>query len=294
VLAPGRHEVHVRSREPFIIRTFDFTLESRPVPVELVDSALSRPTFDFAAVVENTTEREHEYVLELWINDRPSREEIPARYRSEVEYVDGWIGRLFDALVERDLYDETLIVFTSDHGEGVGQRGHIGHVHHLHDELLRVPLFIKLPRSMAGAADALRTNRERLVRHIDVVPTVLELLGLPPLRGQTGASLLTDAGARVLLAETHRPQAERDLITMRDDRRVMMYDVDADRFELYDRTDDPDELVDRFVELGGALVEWQDMLRSVAMLAREGATGTGELDPEVEKQLRALGYLGNE
>ena len=101
---------------------------------------------------------------------------IIAAYDAEIRSMDAAIGQFFAFLRQRDLYDRSLIILTSDHGEEFGERGKVGwHSHTLFDELLRVPLLVKLPASRRGGG---RVAAQ--VRGIDLPPTVLSLLGLPP------------------------------------------------------------------------------------------------------------------
>ncbi len=102
-------------------------------------------------------------------------EYIVAAYDAEIRSMDAALGRLFAFLQQTDLYDRSIIVLTSDHGEEFGEHGQVGwHSHTLFDELLRVPLIIKLPDSRhAGLSVAAQ------VRSIDIAPTVLSLLGRP-------------------------------------------------------------------------------------------------------------------
>jgi len=90
-----------------------------------------------------------------------------ARYDAEVAFMDHQLGRFFAALRERDLFDESLIVIVSDHGEFMGERGLFAHSYRLDTELTWVPLLIKWPRqSRARTVDA-------LVSHVDLFPAVL-------------------------------------------------------------------------------------------------------------------------
>lgn len=98
---------------------------------------------------------------------------LRGRYQGEVAWVDHAIGELFAGLRERGLYDDALIVFSSDHGEEILDRGWIGHTVTLHEELVRVPLVVRLPR---GDADARRGSRvDDPVSLIDLPATLLEL-----------------------------------------------------------------------------------------------------------------------
>jgi arylsulfatase A-like enzyme len=106
------------------------------------------------------------------------RAHIVHAYDREIRSMDDAFGRLVAALRAAGLYEETLLVLTSDHGEEFGEHGAMGwHGHSLHDELLRVPLLIKFPRSWRGGR-----TMEAQVRGIDVAPTALVAagVGVPP------------------------------------------------------------------------------------------------------------------
>lgn len=103
-----------------------------------------------------------------------------AGYDAEVAYMDEEVGRLLDGLAERGLADAALLVFTADHGEGMGEYDYwFGHGEHLMDPLVRVPLLIRTPGARPG-------RRDDLVAAVDLFPTVLGALGVsdgerPPL-----------------------------------------------------------------------------------------------------------------
>ena len=106
------------------------------------------------------------------------------RYAGEIAYADESIGTIFEHLKRLGVYDQTLIVFTSDHGEGRGEHDESTHSLLSYNATLHVPLIIKPPQSsMAkiGQRTGRRTGQRigHWVGIIDVLPTVLELLGLP-------------------------------------------------------------------------------------------------------------------
>ena len=93
-------------------------------------------------------------------------------YQGEVRYVDDRIGSFLSVLKEAGIYDDALIVFTSDHGEEHLDHAGVDHGHTLYDELLRVPLAFKLPRSVkTGKVDP-------IVGAVSILPTILELAGI--------------------------------------------------------------------------------------------------------------------
>jgi arylsulfatase A-like enzyme len=93
-------------------------------------------------------------------------------YEGELRYVDDNVGRLLAEMKSLGLYDDTLIVFASDHGEEFWDHGARAHGHTFYDELLHVPLWVKLPRQ------ARQERREELVCTGSITPTVLELAGV--------------------------------------------------------------------------------------------------------------------
>jgi hypothetical protein len=119
------------------------------------------------------------------------RQRIIDLYDGSIRYVDEHIGRLLDGLAERDLLDATLVILTSDHGEELFDRGSFFHGQSLYDEQLRVPLLVRLPGSPGAGAG---TVVDQMVRTLDIVPTIADVLGLPPIEDQQGESLLGPGG----------------------------------------------------------------------------------------------------
>lgn len=98
---------------------------------------------------------------------------IHALYDGEVAYVDTQVGRVFEALKQLNLYEDTLVLFTSDHGEELWEHGRFEHGHTLYNELIHVPMLIKLPGTPAQA------RVEATVSTQAIAPTLLELCAAP-------------------------------------------------------------------------------------------------------------------
>jgi arylsulfatase A-like enzyme len=157
--------------------------------------------------------------------------------------------------------------------------------------MLHVPLIIKPPASSERRPE-LEAASDELVSLNDLVPTILDMVGLPEMPGQRGRSLF-DGGSQVLIAQTHKPEATRNLVCLRDERFKMIYDVDLDEFELYDLEQDPGELVDVFDTRAGERAEWPDQLRWIGERAKlDHALDIEDLDPETLERLKGLGYFG--
>jgi arylsulfatase A-like enzyme len=101
-----------------------------------------------------------------------------ALYDGGIRYLDDQLARLFDELKQRGLYDNTLIILTADHGEEFHERGGWGHGHSLFEELVHVPLVMSCPAGVVPLGDYAGRRYAQPVRHVDLVPTILELCGL--------------------------------------------------------------------------------------------------------------------
>ena len=104
-----------------------------------------------------------------------------SQYDGEIRYQDEDSKRLFDALKKYGLYDDALIILTSDHGEGMGEHNYyFAHGDNLYNNLTHVPLIVKYGKELTG-------RRTDFVQHLDIVPTVLKVAGMKPdsrLRGR--------------------------------------------------------------------------------------------------------------
>ncbi|MEE9253968.1 MAG: alkaline phosphatase family protein, partial [Pseudomonadales bacterium] len=112
---------------------------------------------------------------------------LQASYYGLMSEVDDNLGRLFEHLQRNGQYEETLIVFTSDHGEQMGDHWMLGKAGYF-DQSYHIPLIIRDPREAARGSRGLRF--EGFTEHVDLVPTLLEWLGLPVPRQCDGGSLL--------------------------------------------------------------------------------------------------------
>jgi len=119
------------------------------------------------------------------ILDEQDQQHIVNAYDAEIRSMDSAFGHLVGYLEQRGLLDKTLVIFTSDHGEEFGEHAQMGrHSHTLYDELLHVPLIVRMPGGNFSS-----TVVERQVRGIDILPTVLDVLGLESPGPHDGSSL---------------------------------------------------------------------------------------------------------
>jgi arylsulfatase A-like enzyme len=215
---------------------------------------------------------------------------VMARYWGNVSLVDRSVGRILAALEAKGLADDTIVVFTSDHGEQMGDHGLLGKTV-MYEESVRVPLLIRAP--------ALGTEARRVggnCSHIDLVPSLLELMGqpLPPML--QGASRVSEMASGVDVpgdvfiewngADGHPPSSFGEAEVNRSMAEPSRTVVTADRWklnlyqsgpgELYDLTADPHELDNLFAnpchvarrsDLAQRILAWQQETDDVAPVA---------------------------
>jgi arylsulfatase A-like enzyme len=173
------------------------------------------------------------------------RQRLVDQYDGEIAYGDQEFGRFVRELKARGLYERALIVFLADHGEEFQDHGQFTHGKSVFDELVRVPLVVKFPRGRHAG-----TRAPQQVQGVDVLPTVLEALGLPvpPPPAIAGhplqAALDGDVPERPVVSEiSHRGYVAHGMRTRRD-KYVRRFSPDDD--ELYfDLVQDPRETVNR-------------------------------------------------
>jgi arylsulfatase len=121
---------------------------------------------------------------------------ITAYYYATITQIDFHVGRMIEVLKKRGMYDNTTIVFTSDHGEHLGFHHMLLKGGHLYDSIAKVPLIIKYPNSQNPG-----TSTDRLVSNIDIAPTLLSLAGLKTPKAMHGLNLLDNKNREVVFVE---------------------------------------------------------------------------------------------
>jgi hypothetical protein len=232
-------------------------------------------------------------VLELACKQVLRNVELRERYALEVEYVDRQIGRLLDRMRELGLLDDTLIVFASDHGEGLGDHRHVGHISQLYDSLLRVPLILSQPGCLPEGLTV-----EQPVSLVDVLPTITDVLDLPNPAAASGVSLLplirgAKEDPRPVFGVTSRPEAYSDktAVVARGYKFIHSLTDDRDWEELYDLEVDPGELVDLAPSAPPILDELRSLLRTRLRSSAIAEVNEASLSEEEIERLRALGYI---
>jgi len=219
-------------------------------------------------------------------------------YDGEIAYTDASLGKLFTYLRQRGLYDRSLIMVMSDHGESLGAHGEAMHGIFLYDETIHVPLLFKLP----GAVLAGRRVSSR-VRLVDVAPTLLSMLSLPLPPTFQGESLvpLMKASAKTpstdlpAYAETDYPHRAFGWSALRSLRSGKYLYVRAPRAELYDESEDKSDqrnLANSSPAVAGTLLSQLNSLREKTS-SFHGDKSEQTLTAEQSEKLAALGYAGS-
>jgi arylsulfatase A-like enzyme/Tfp pilus assembly protein PilF len=220
----------------------------------------------------------------------PSSHRMADPYDGEVAYADDLVGRLFDRLRARGLFDPAIVAVVSDHGEGLGDHGEAEHGIFLYREALHVPGILRLP----GGADG-GTRVPGTIGTVDVTATLLDLVGLG-VSGLDGRSLVpaltaTRVEDRSVYSETLYPRLHfgwSDLTSVTDGRYRF---IRAPRPELFDLTTDPREqqnLVAAKASTATALGAWLDRTTAGSSVSEPAA-----VTADARERLKALGYVGS-
>ncbi len=219
----------------------------------------------------------------------PFASRYPDPYDGEIAAADSIVGEFFEFLKSEGLYERSLVVLLSDHGEGLGEHGEDEHGIFLYREAIRVPFLVKLP----GQHGASRSVTEA-VALIDLFPSVAAALGeeVPPeLAGLPlwGPPEMSKKRAeRRIYSETLYPRFHfgwSDLASLGDGR---FHYIEAPRPELYDWRSDPQEKRNLAASLPPA---FRSMRAALAAMSRP-LQAPGASDPETIKKLASLGYIG--
>lgn len=221
------------------------------------------------------------------------RVRLEALYDGEITYHDRHFASVMEALERRGIADETIVVFTSDHGEELFDHGSVGHGHSVYEELIRVPLIVRWPGVTDGAQ-----RIEDAVGLVDVMPTLLDALGLPipdELSGRSLAPLLAGRSEDAPRATVSGfMEGWRTIVVGR----YKLIQRTPSRWMLYDLASDPGEQHDLAAErpiavryLRGLLGLTLAKAETQARTRQHEATRT-VIDPALRAQLEALGYAG--
>ncbi len=213
-----------------------------------------------------------------------------AQYDAEIKYSDDQIQYLINELKNLGAYENTLVIITADHGEEFLDHGDWNHGQGLYEELIHVPLIIKMPE---GRIISNKINAQ--IGLIDLYPTILDVLGLTPYNKLQGKSLIPLIKGE---SPTNSPvfsEAKGGFVSIRKDGWKLIYNKISQEYLLFNLNADPKELHNL------AQVEPQK-LKKLSNLIQEyfknnqkfllgGQTDKPVLDEDTKNKLKALGYI---
>ncbi|NIL99663.1 MAG: sulfatase-like hydrolase/transferase [Acidobacteria bacterium] len=211
-------------------------------------------------------------------------------YDGEIAFVDHELGRLIEALRQLGALEDTLILLTSDHGEGLGEHDEATHGDLIYDSTMRVPWILSNPRLFPKG----KLVRDRLAATIDIAPTIAAMTGIEMNARVDGVDLTaTPIKGRTVYLETLAPLLDYGWAPLHGLRRIDSKFIQAPQPEFYDLITDPAELNNLFesrkaagglrAELTELMGRWPDAFE-VAGIRRE-------LTQEEQQRLASLGYV---
>jgi len=215
-------------------------------------------------------------------------------YLSEIEHLDAQLGVLFDGLRERGLYGDSVILFVADHGEEFYEHNGWWHGQTLYDEVLHVPLILKLPGGAAGG-----TVNTEFVRHIDVAPTLLDAANLQKGGDMRGAPLMRGEIVDYVYSSNDLEGIALQSVRMREDKLIKANEGNHRKLkplEYYDLVNDPLEKSDALADNLPRSEELERLMESMQTSILEGSAEpsiVSDISSDVQDQLDALGYGGD-
>ena len=235
-----------------------------------------------------------------WIKEKFNRKEaelnikdlnrLKALYGGEVSYIDEFIGELINKIKKLGLYDRSLIVLTSDHGESLGEHHLIEHGESLYEPEIKVPLIIKFPFNNGGIEKGKRIKLR--VQLIDIMPTVLSVLKIKPQAMLYGSDLISSIindrsfEDRACYSEVHNFKS----LSKGNWKLILSLPVRG-KPEFFNLKEDPSEsenlfqmAFDRGESLKRELLKW-------IVTMNNPIPKTVRIDNKTEEKLKSLGYL---
>jgi arylsulfatase A-like enzyme len=229
------------------------------------------------------------------LSTETERAHLISQYDGGIAYLDAEVGKLLDYLKRTGMYDQALIMVTSDHGESFGERGVMEHGVSVYQDQVWVPLIVKYPKR----------NRKRVIEYpvslVDVMPTVLDLLGFPIPAGVQGVSLRAESSrARRVFAESFAyveymklyPRFRRiERATYAGPRKLVV--STTGKRELYDLQTDPGERRN-ILQTGENATEARILEVELAQWLKTQGKAPGKtpkMDSATLERLKSLGYV---
>ena len=230
---------------------------------------------------------------EPYLSQHPGRP-----YDGEVAYTDALLGGFRQFLEGRGLLDDSLVILTGDHGEGLGDHGESSHGFFIYDSTIHVPLIIRPPGAFAGGRVV-----DTAVSHVDLYPTVLDAVGIDlpqPVHGTSLMAFVTGEDPpmdREVYSESLYPLLHYGWAPLRSVRTDQYKLISAPRPEVYNLVGDPREGRDLAAARPVLLTDLETRLaglRSAIDIGEGSDAPSPDLDPQTLAQLQALGYAAGQ
>ncbi len=213
-------------------------------------------------------------------------------YDGEIAYADAQIGRLIEALRAQRVFDDSVIIVTGDHGEGLGEHNEKTHGFFIYDTTLHVPLIVRLQKG---------SRQQRTIKTpvslVDLMPTALQALADKVPAEAQGRSLLPlisgkEQDVSELYSETYLPRLHFDWSELRSIRRDNYHFIDGPKPELYDLARDPHETRNLINSKQALTAELRGILAQTIKqnTPEQDLAEKTSLDPAMMERLRSLGY----
>jgi Flp pilus assembly protein TadD len=210
-------------------------------------------------------------------------------YSAELAYEDRVVGAFLAFLARRQLFEKALIVFTSDHGEGLGEHGESTHGYFIYQSTLHVPLIIHWPTGF------IRFPHQRVdepASLLDVAPTILDAIGLRAPGEMRGRTLIAGASGGEAYSESLYARNHFGCAVLRSLRAGRYKYIEAPKPELYDLSTDPKELHNLYEQQRSKAAAMGEQLAALRASSVHGrSTKTPSPKPDTVSALRSLGYL---
>ncbi len=255
-----------------------------------------------------------DFGVKLEMDDRfPPLPEWINLYDANLRYADWLMGEVGRVLRDAKVYDSTLLVITSDHGEAFGEHGYVEHQSAIHDEATHIPLILRFPKG------AVARRVEGLSQTIDVLPTLFELLNVPYRRdgvqGRSLVPLITGEADSVndyvflrsyIDPRSHGRPGDQNKAMVRGRQYALLLYGNGRWRALYDLGADPEQRRNIIEEQPGRAQELLEVFKEFARVQANPITHFAdpsarpaplpkapsvELTPETKRQLEALGYV---
>lgn len=216
-------------------------------------------------------------------------------YAGEIKYVDSVLGDLINLLKTKNIWNDAVVMITSDHGEMLNEHGEIGHGFFLYEAALKVPLLVRAPNVRKGESVS------DLVELVDIPPTLLQLANLPASSQMQGESLVPVLNgehkkkSRAAFSESYFASLQFGISPLRMMQEGTLKYIDAPQPELYELSSDPNEKTNLVSSRQSDVQKMKTRIQQFEKAnAKDYTKEKRAVTAEEAEQFAAIGYLGGQ